>query len=279
MCECCGTEKDIYLPEPATINKTRVMNFSELYLHVSMDGQPLDYKPGQFVEVSVPGIGEAPISISSSPTQKGGFELVIRKIGNVTNNIHKLKAGDKIAVRGPFGNGCYPVEEAKGKNLVFICGGIGLVPQRSFINYVLDNRDDYGSISILLGTKCLNQRFFHSELFDWSKRGDINLLETVDEAHDCWNGNVGVVTTLIPKIEAELANAYAFICGPPIMYKFVLQALAESNMTKDKIFVNLERKMKCGVGKCGHCQINDKYVCVDGPVFRYSDLESVPEAI
>ena len=279
MCQCCATEKDIYLPRPATINKTRMMNFTELYMHLSMDDVVLEYKPGQFVEVSVAGLGEVPISISSSPTQKGGFELVIRKIGNVTNRIHKLKPGGKLGIRGPYGNGCYPVREAKGKNLVFICGGIGLVPQRSFINYVLDNRDEYANLTVLLGTKCANQRFFHSELFAWRKRDDINLIETVDEVDDCWRGNVGVVTTLIPKIEAELSDAYVFICGPPIMYKFVLMALAESKVPNERIFVNLERKMKCGVGKCGHCQINDKYVCIDGPVFRYSDLESVPEAI
>jgi len=279
MCKSCDTKKDIYLPSLATINKTRIMNFTELHMNLSMDDEPLEYMPGQFVEVSIAGLGEAPISISSSPTQKGGFELVVRKTGNVTNKIHKLKAGDKVGIRGPYGNGCYPVEEAKGKNLVFICGGIGLVPQRSFINYVLDNRNDYGDVTVLLGTKCRNQRFFHSELFAWEKRDDINLYETVDEAEDCWRGNVGVVTTLIPKIESELSNSYVFICGPPIMYKFVLMALADSNVSRDRIFVNLERRMKCGVGKCGHCQINDKYVCVDGPVFRYSDLEFVPEAI
>ncbi|RKY20067.1 MAG: oxidoreductase [Planctomycetota bacterium] len=279
MSQSCATEKDIYLPRPATINKTRMMNFTELYMHLSMDDVALEYKPGQFVEVSVAGLGEVPISISSSPTQKDGFELVIRKIGNVTSRIHKLKPGDKLGIRGPYGNGCYPIHESKGKNLVFICGGIGLVPQRSFINYVLDNRDDYANLTVLLGTKCTNQRFFHSELFAWRKRDDINLIETVDEVDDCWYGNVGVVTTLIPKIEAELSDACVFICGPPIMYKFVLMALAESKVPNERIFVNLERRMKCGVGKCGHCQINDKYVCIDGPVFRYSDLASVPEAI
>lgn len=279
MCECCGTKKDIYLPEMATINKLKLMNGTELYLDLSMDNTPLEYRPGQFVEVSIAGIGEAPISISSSPTRKGGFELVIRKIGSLTNKIHTLKTGDKLGVRGPCGQGSYPIEEAKGKNLIFICGGIGLVPQRSFINYVLDNRDDYGEVTILQGTKCHTQRFFHAELEGWSKRDDIHFLETMDQADDCWNGNVGVVTTLIPKIESELASSMIFVCGPPIMYKFVLMALEEDDVPHENIFLNLERKMKCGVGKCGHCQINDKYVCVDGPVFRYSDLGSVPEAI
>ncbi len=279
MCECCGQVKDVYLPQPATVNETKMMNETELYLQLSMDKEPLDYKPGQFVEVSIPGFGEAPISISSSPTQTDGFELVVRRVGNVTNMIHKLNSGDKIGIRGPFGEGCYPAEEARGKDLVFICGGIGLVPQRSFINYVLDNRDDYGDITVLLGTKNEAQRFYHSELQDWSKRDDIDLLETVDQAEDGWQGNVGVVTTLIPKIVPDMSSSLIFVCGPPIMYKFVLMALAEKNISRDSIFVNLERKMKCGIGKCGHCQINQYYVCVDGPVFRYSKLDVAPEAI
>ncbi|MCJ7674151.1 MAG: FAD/NAD(P)-binding protein [Sedimentisphaerales bacterium] len=272
-------EKDIYLPQLAAIEKRRLMNATEMYLRLTMDEGPLDYVPGQFVEVSVPGVGESPITVSSSPTQKEYFELVVRRIGNVTIAIHKLRIGDKVGIRGPYGNGAYPVEEAKGRNLVFICGGIGLVPQRSFVNYVLDNRDDYGEITVLLGTKCMAQRFFQSELDGWSHREDIHFMETVDEADDCWQGNVGVVTTLIPKIERELTSALVFICGPPVMYKFVLLALNEAKVPRENIFLNLERKMKCGVGKCGHCQINNLYVCIDGPVFRYSDLAVAPEAI
>jgi len=279
MCECCGQVKDLYLPQLATVNETKMMNETELYLHLSMDDEPLEYRPGQFVEVSIPGFGEAPISISSSPTKKDGFEIVVRRIGNVTNMIHKLKTGDKIGIRGPFGEGCYPAEQAQGKDLVFICGGIGLVPQRSFINYVLDNRGDYGDITILLGTKNEAQRFYRSELQEWSQRDDIHLHESIDQAEDGWQGNVGVVTTLIPKVESDWATSLVFICGPPIMYKFVLLTLADFDMNSENIFVNLERKMKCGVGKCGHCQINQYYVCMDGPVFRYSELGATPEAI
>jgi NAD(P)H-flavin reductase len=256
-----------------------MMNGTELYVHLSMDDGELGHKPGQFVEVSITGMGEVPITVSSSPTQKGGFEIVVRKIGNVTNAIHKLKTGAKIGIRGPFGKGGYPVEETKGKNLVFISGGIGLVPQRSFINYVLDNRDQYGDLTIILGTKCGNERFFHSELAGWLRRTDMTFIETVDKAEDCWHGNVGVVTTLIPKIEAKLVDSQVFVCGPPIMYKFVLMALREAEVKPENIYLNFERKMKCGVGKCGHCQINNSYVCMDGPVFRFSDLGSTPEAI
>lgn len=279
MRERYATEKDIYLPQPATIQKMRLMNDTEMYVQLTVDQGQFDFTPGQFVEVSVAGIGEAPITICSSPTQTDGIELAVRRIGNVTKATHKLKAGDKIGIRGPFGNGSYPVSQVRGQDLVFICGGIGLAPQRSFINYVLDNRDDYGEVTILLGNKCYSQRIFQSELEQWLKRDDIHFMETVDEAHDCWNGNLGVVTTLIPKIKSDLAGSHIFVCGPPIMYKFVIMSLMEENAPGDRIYLNLERRMKCGVGKCGHCQINHYYVCVDGPVFRYSDLGTAHEAI
>jgi NAD(P)H-flavin reductase len=279
MCECCGNgHKDIYLPEMATITKRRMLNGTELYMHLQLDsGKELDHTPGQFVEVSIAGLGEAPISISSSPTQKG-FELVVRHVGSLTKAIHKLEAGQKVGIRGPFGS-TYPIEQAKGKDLVFICGGIGLVPQRSFIRYVLDNRKDYGKVTILLGTKCYDMRLYREEIALWQERKDMVLMETIDEAHDCWDGDVGVVTTLIPKIENDLPKSLLLVCGPPIMYKFVLMALAEAEVPENNIYVNLERRMKCGVGKCGHCQINNLYVCQDGPVFRWSDLALVPEAI
>jgi sulfhydrogenase subunit gamma (sulfur reductase) len=279
MCNCCAEKKDIYLPLTATVQDMRMLNATEMYLHLSIDDGPMNFVPGQFVEVSIAGIGEAPITISSSPTSRDGFELVVRKIGNVTNAIHNLKKGGKVGIRGPLGNGVYPAEQTKGKKLVFINGGIGLVPQRSFINYVLDNRSDYGDVTILLGTKNPSERIFHSELESWSKRNDVKFLETVDKGDPGWKGSVGVVTTLIPQIKNELADSYVLICGPPIMYKFVLMSLKEMEVPKDRIYLNLERKMKCGVGKCGHCQINKYYACMDGPVFCQADLKDIPEAI
>jgi NAD(P)H-flavin reductase len=272
-------EKDIYLPQLATVKQAKLLNETEVYLQLAMNDETLDYVPGQFVEVSLAGVGEAPITISSSPTRKDYFELVVRKVGNVTSTIHKLRTGDKIGIRGPFGKGVYPVKESKGRDIVFICGGIGLVPQRSFINYVLDNRDDYGDVTILLGTKSPSQRFLIDELQSWSKRSDVQFMETVDQGDDRWSGNIGVITTLIPKIESRLKSAVVTVCGPPVMYKFVLMSLQEYNLPREDIYLNLERKMKCGVGKCGHCQINYCYVCMDGPVFRYSDLACLPEAI
>ena len=279
MCECsCADKKDIYLPQLATVSKQELLNDTEMYLHLQLDsGKPLGHAAGQFVEVSVAGLGEAPISVSSSPTQDG-FELVVRNVGSVTNAIHNLKAGDKLGIRGPYGSG-YGIDELKGGDLVFICGGIGLVPQRSLINYVLDNRSDFGAVTILQGTKDYTQRFFTDDLAKWDSMDDVTLLETIDDAHPDWNGNVGVVTTLIPKIEIDLSTAAILVCGPPIMYKFVLMGMKEKNVPESNIFVNLERRMKCGVGKCGHCQMNGQYVCQSGPVYRYSDLDNIPEAI
>lgn len=279
MCECsCADKKDIYLPQLATVKEQKLLNDTEMYLHLELDsGAPLGHKAGQFVEVSVAGLGEAPISVSSSPTQDG-FELVVRNVGSVTNAIHNLKTGDKLGIRGPYGSG-YPLDELKGKDVVFICGGIGLVPQRSLINYVLANKQDFGKVTILQGTKDYTQRFFTDELAKWAESADIDMLETIDDAHADWSGNVGVVTTLIPEIKVDLTKAAILVCGPPIMYKFVLMSMAEKNVPEENIYVNLERRMKCGVGKCGHCQMNGQYVCQSGPVYRYADLENIPEAI
>jgi len=279
MCECsCADKKDIYLPQLATVKEQKLLNDTEMYLHLELDsGKPLGHKAGQFVEVSVAGLGEAPISVSSSPTQDG-FELVVRNVGSVTNAIHNLKNGDKLGIRGPYGSG-YSLDELKGKDLVFICGGIGLVPQRSLINYVLANKADFGKVTILQGTKDYTQRFFTDELAKWTECPEIDMLETIDEAHPEWSGNVGVVTTLIPEIKVDVTKAAILVCGPPIMYKFVLMAMAEKNVPNENIYVNLERRMKCGVGKCGHCQMNGQYVCQSGPVYRYADLDTIPEAI
>ena len=275
MCNCTITEKSIYLPELAPITKVAMMNETEMYMHLDYD---IGHKPGQFVEVSIAGIGEAPISISSSPTQPG-FDMVIRKAGRVTNIMHQMQAGDKLGIRGPFGSG-YPIDDLKGKDLVFVCGGIGLVPQRSLINYIIDNRGDFGKIAILQGTKEYQQRVYNDELERWAGIDGIQVLETIDVAHNSWDGPVGVVTKLIPMIEGiDLTKAVNLICGPPIMYKFVLVTLQEKEVSHDNIFVNLERRMKCGVGKCGHCQMNGQYVCQSGPVYRYSDLANIPEAI
>jgi NAD(P)H-flavin reductase len=275
-----GMKKDIYLPETATIVKTKTMTETEAYFHIKLDsGNPLGHMPGQFAEISVAGIGEAPISISSSPTMDDGFEMVIRKAGNVTSAIHKLTEGTKVGIRGPFGTN-FPVDSTmQGKDILFICAGLGLVPLRSAINYVLDHRADYNKVTILSGTRTADLRLYTNELAAWEQRDDIDLKETVDKGDDSWQGHVGLITTLIPELKLDTANTIALICGPPIVYKFVILELNKFNLPHEQIYVSLERHMKCGVGKCGHCQINNLYACQDGPVFKYADIADVKEAI
>jgi sulfite reductase subunit B len=271
-------EKSIYAPIIATVEETRQITATEKYFKIVLNsGKELGHLPGQFVEVSILGVGEAPISISSSPTQKGYFELGVRKVGNVTGAMHNLKAGDKLGVRGPFGTN-FPFEQAKGKDVLFVAGGIGLFPARSFINYVLHNRKDYKNVTILFGARTPSDRVFTDELADWSKRDDVNFFETVDRGDPSWKGNTGVITTLFPKAKIDAANTVCVIVGPPIMYKFAIAEAKKSGIADSNIYVSLERNMKCGVGKCGHCQINNLYCCQDGPVFQYSAVQPIPEA-
>ena len=205
-------------------------------------------------------------------------EHVVRKVGRVTGALHRLTAGSQVGIRGPFGKG-FPTDELKGKDVLFVGGGIGLVPLRSLINYVLDNREDYARVTILFGSRSPEERLFLNELAAWDSRDDVEFVETVDRGDDSWTGNVGVITTLFPKIEFDSAKTVCAIVGPPVMYKFVILELKERDVPNENMLISLERRMKCGVGKCGHCQIQDLYVCKDGPVFRYSDIQSHEEAL
>ena len=280
MENACACQDDIYLPEMATVQKSEPMTELERFVELKLDsGKELGHLPGQFVEVSIPGIGEAPISISSSPTHSGSFQMVVRNAGSVTRAIHSLKPGDKVGIRGPFGTH-FPVDSLmKGKDIIFICGGIGLVPVRSAINYVLDNREDYGDVRILFGAKTPADRLFIDEVVEWTSKENVNYMETVDRGDEQWQGNVGVITTLMTDMMLDQAKTIAIICGPPVMYKFAILSLKNMGMADQNIYMSLERNMKCGVGKCGHCQINQLYVCQDGPVFRWADISEVPEAI
>jgi len=282
MCDCANNKvaTSLYLPKTATLAKSEEMTAHERFFEIKLDsGEPLGHMPGQFVEVSVPGIGEAPISVSSTPGTNGSFELVVRNVGNVTRKLHDMAAGDKVGVRGPFGTS-FPVDGAmKGKDILFICGGIGLVPVRSAIQYVLDNRADYGKITILFGARSAADRLFTDETAKWAATEGVTYQETVDHGTKDWTGNVGVITTLMPDLDIDPAKTVAVVCGPPIMYKFVVVELHKMEVKNENIYISLERHMKCGVGKCGHCQINGIYVCQDGPVFCYADVDEVREAI
>ncbi len=269
----------IYLPTPAEIVRTEQLTKMEKLFEIRLkNGRDLGHQPGQFVEVSLFGIGEAPISISSSPTQKGSFELAVRAVGNVTKALHSLNSGASLGIRGPFGKG-FPVEELKGKDILFVAGGIGLVPLRSLINYVLDNRPAYGRVLVLFGAKTPAEQLFLEELSRWRVSKEMEYLETVDRSDGQWQGNVGVITTLFRKIAIDPKKTVAVVVGPPLMYRFAILEAQAKGIPDDRIIVSLERRMKCGVGKCGHCQINNLYVCQEGPVFNYAKIKDVKDAI
>jgi sulfite reductase subunit B len=273
-------KQSIHLPRIAEITRIEKLSDREkLFEFKFVDGKDLGHRPGQFVMLSIFGVGEAPISISSSPTHKGSFELAVRATGSVTDKLHTLVKGTKIGIRGPFGNG-FPLETLKGKDILFIAGGIGLFPLRSLITYVLDNRSDYGEVNTLFGCRSPQERLF-TDLFDqWSNSRDMCFIETVDRTpDDTWKGNVGVITTLFPKITFDPLTTYAIIVGPPIMYRFVISECLKRGLAESHIIMSLERRMKCGVGKCGHCQINGVYCCLEGPVFTYEKIKSLKEAV
>ncbi len=272
-------QASIYLPTLAEIVRTEPLTQMEKLFDIRLkNGRELGHQPGQFVEVSLFGVGEAPISVSSSPTKKGSFEIAVRAVGNVTKALHNLDRGATVGIRGPFGKG-FPVAELKGKDILFVAGGIGLVPLRSLINYVLDHRSDFGRLQVLFGAKTPAEQLFLDELAKWRTRKDLEYLETVDRADDRWKGNVGVITTLFPKITLDPKKTVAVIVGPPIMYRFAILEAQVKGIPDEQIIVSLERRMKCGVGKCGHCQINNLYVCQEGPVFTYAKIRDVKEAI
>lgn len=268
-----------YIVKRAKIIRTKKMTDLEKLFEITLpNGEFLDHDPGQFVEVSLFGIGEAPISIASSPTQHHSFELCVRAVGKFTTSMHKLDIGDEIGIRGPFGQG-FPVRILEGNDLLFVAGGLGIVPMRSLINYVIDNRRDFGKVNILLGCKTPKSMLFGNEVEHWQERMDVNFNCTVDNGDPDWAGNVGLITSLIPGVNLDADHTFAVVVGPPIMYKFVIKELLAKGIPERQIILSLERHMKCGLGKCGHCQIENIYCCQDGPVFSYDKIKDIKGAI
>lgn len=265
----------LYLPELAEIVETQPMTGAETWYHLRFkSGRELGHDPGQFVQVSVFGAGEAPISVTSAPSMTDGFELCIRHVGNVTCAMRKMKAGDVIGIRGPFGRG-FDAGAVRGMDILFVAGGLGLVPLRSLINTVLENREDYGRVIIFYGARSPDTLLFPDELRAWDRDPSVDYHVTVDITDDTWKGNVGVVTTLFPRISPDPGRTAAFICGPDIMFRFVVQKTQRIGIPDEMTFLSLERRMKCGVGKCGHCQEGSAYVCREGPCFSYAELKAL----
>jgi NAD(P)H-flavin reductase len=272
--------ESIYVPEMARlVDVERLTELEKLFTIELPNGRSLGHDPGQFVMCSVWGIGEAPISITSSPSRSNGvFQLCVRRVGDVTNALHGMEPGANIGVRGPFGHG-FPIEKMRGRDVLFAPGGLGLAPLRSLINQVIDERATFGRVIILYGAKRPQELLFRDELDEWVARDDVECHITVDRGDETWSGHVGVITTLFPGVSINPRNTTAVTCGPPIMYRFVLMELLGKGIPETQVYLSLERRMKCGVGKCGHCQINNLYCCQEGPVFTYAQIKGVEEAL
>ena len=241
------------------------------------DGKkPFEHMPGQCAMLSIPGVGEALFSITSSPTEKDYLDFSIKKCGCVTTWLHGIEPGQMVTVRGPYGNG-FPVETAlKGKDLLFIAGGVGLAPLHSVINYCLAKRENYGSIDIVYGARSADDLLDLKEIQEvWMKTPGINVYLTIDRPQEGWDGHVGFVPNYAKELGFDL-NKNVLVCGPPIMIKFTVAGLAELGFKAEQVYTTMELRMKCGFGKCGRCNIGDKYVCKDGPVFRYDELSELP---
>jgi len=234
----------------------------------------LNYVPGQCVMVSVLGEGECMFAISSSPTEKVYLEVSVMKLGKVTSILHECEVGDVLGVRGPYGNG-FDVNGWKGKNIITVGGGIGQPPLRSLIRYVLANRGDYGKLDIIYGARTSNDLSFKQELFDLEKRDDADVHLSIDVEEEGWTQFVGFVPDNLLEVAPSPDNAIAITCGPPIMIHFVIQNLLKLGFAENQIFTTLEMRMKCGIGKCGRCNIGNVYVCKDGPVFSYAQIKNM----
>ena len=276
--------KNPYIPYPVTIeditieNEGKDLKTFKLVFEKEEDRKAFTYLPGQFAEVSVLGMGESPFGIASSPTEKDYLLFTVKLTGTVTQELHSSEKGRRIGVRGPLGNS-FPWERMKGKNLVIISGGFAFTTLRSSIVYMLDekNRKDFGNITALYGARSPGELMYKNVLDEWRKSGDIDLTLTVDrEPEEEWDGKVGLVPNILKEINPSKENALALVCGPPIMIRFTIPVLQEMGFEKEDIILSLENRMKCGIGKCGRCNVGSKYVCVDGPVFTYAELEELP---
>ena len=267
------------LPQKAVVKEVRddTADIKTLVVQSPEEKKPFDFLPGQCAMLSVPPAGEAIFSITSSPLEEK-MEFSIKKVGKVTEALHNLQAGDEIGIRGPYGNG-FPVEDFQGKDLLFIGGGIGLAPLHSVINYVLEKRDDYGKVDIVCGCRS-PQDFVHEQdlMENWPEVADTDVYLTVDEGDENWEGEVGFVPQYLEKLSFDPEDKIVITCGPPIMIKFVLEQLEKDNFQKEQVYTTLELKMKCGIGKCGRCNLGSKYVCVDGPVFTAAEIDELPES-
>jgi sulfhydrogenase subunit gamma (sulfur reductase) len=270
---------NVYLPRLARIVDIRPETPTEKTFVLELDeGPPFDYQPGQFVLVSVLGAGEIPLGLASSPTRPPQLWITCRRYpeGQVTRPLHEKRVGDYIGLRGPLGN-AFPLREHRGENLMIIGGGVGLPTLRSALIYALDNRSDFGELMLLYGARTPADRLYKDDLETWSTSNELRCLQTVDVGDEQWPHKVGFVTELIGECDVDPARTLVLMCGPTPMLQPAIKRLIEKGMDPERILINMEAHMKCGVGKCGHCALGDKYVCTDGPVFSYTEVQRLRE--
>jgi len=256
----------------------RMLRTYDLTFLDEAERKAFNYLPGQFCELSILGKGESPFGIASSPTEDGYLRFTVSRTGTVTNEIHYLRVGDTVGMRGPLGN-WYPVEELKGANVLIVGGGFAFTTLRSLLVYLLENRSNYGDITVVYGARTPDLLIYKDELALWKERDDLELHLTIDKPVEGWDGKTGFVPTVTEEIAPDRENAFAIVCGPPIMIKFTLPVLTALGFPDDRIYTSLERRMKCGIGKCGRCNIGSKYICIDGPVFSMAELRMIPEPV
>ncbi|MEK6565035.1 MAG: FAD/NAD(P)-binding protein [Candidatus Omnitrophota bacterium] len=262
-----------YLPKKAVIERI-VEESADTKTFTLKLKQRMRYNPGQFLMLSLPGYGEAPFTFASAARKDGRFEISVRKVGSLTFALHTLKEKDIIGVRGPYGN-WFPSDKLKKKDILFIAGGCGIAPLRSLIQHVFARRKDYGKVEVIYGCRKPQDIFYKEEIKAWGRNNSSNVHLTVDEPDAAWGGACGVVCVLLPKIQVNPKTAKVFLCGPSIMIKFAIKDILKIGFKEQNIYVSLERYMKCGIGKCGHCYVKGKYVCTDGPNFSYAQMKKL----
>lgn len=271
-----------YLPDMATvvevIEETSNIKTFRVVLNDEQRMKEFSFEPGQVGQLSVFGAGESTFVINSSPTRMDYLQFSVMRVGEVTNRLHQLRPGDQIGVRAPLGN-AFPVKELEGKNIIFIGGGIGMAPLRTLFVYMLDNRKNYKDITLLYGARTPDDLSYRAELPEWTGRKDVKVVLTVDNPAEGWEHKVGLIPNVLLEMKPSPKNTVAVTCGPPIMIKFTLQALKKLGFEDENIITTLEKRMKCGVGICGRCNIGTKYVCIDGPVFTYAQLKELPSEL
>ena len=267
---------NVYLPNLAVIEKIVDETYDTRTFHFNFKDEKLrkefTFESGQFCMVSIPGVGEAPFCISSSPTRREHLECSIRGVGRLTRALHRLGVGAEIGFRGPYGN-CFPLDFLEGKSLVFVGGGIALAPLRSLIWNVVDNRDRYENVDIIYGARSPRDLCFTYDLEAWDKDKTVNMVTTVDKGDEGWTGREGFVPAVLEQVAPSAKDAVAIVCGPPVMIRFTFPVLEKLGFTPEQMLTTLEKRMKCGIGKCGRCNIGNVYVCRDGPVFSYAQIK------